>query len=267
MNVRSIACAALLAVGLAACGGSGSRVIIPTEPGRGTTPPDNGGTTPPVVRPPTLAVTKIMAFGDSLTEGESRGQLLVPTTHDHGTAGVSTSYPAKLLATLTSTYTDQAAVLKVLNAGVGGEKAVGSQAKDRLIAELALYQPEVLLLLHGVNNVNAPGDSIGTIVEAIEELIEVAHQRRPGIRVILANLPPQIPTAKATGGARITAFNQQLPAVAAEEGADFVDVFSNIDTQTMLMPDGLHLNEAGNVKLAALFYAKIKERFHREPAS
>lgn len=264
MNVRSTACAALLALGLAACGG-GSRVIIPTQPDTGTTPPD-GGTTPPPVRPPTLAVTKIMAFGDSLTEGESRGQLLVPTTHDHGTAGVATSYPAKLLATLTSTYTGQVAEIRVFNAGVGGERVIGSQAKDRLITELARYEPEVLLLLHGVNNVNTAEDSLSAIVEAIEELIEVAHQRRPGIRVVLASLPPQIPTTKATGGSRVTAFNQQLPAVAAEEGADFVDVFSNINTQTMLMPDGLHLNEAGNVKLAELFYAKIRERFHREPA-
>ena len=78
-------------------------------------------------------------------------------------------------------------------------------------------------------------------------------------------LPPQIPSAKATGGIRVIQFNNQLPAVAAEEGATFVDIFSNMNPQTMLMADGLHLNEAGNQKVAELFYAAIKTRYHREP--
>jgi lysophospholipase L1-like esterase len=150
----------------------------------------------------------------------------------------------------------------VFNAGVGGEKVVGSQAKDRLLVALNTYQPNVLLLLHGVNNVNAAEDSLSSIVEAIEELIELAHGR--GVHVILGNLPPQIPTTKATGGARIGQFNSQLPAVAAEEGATLVDVFSNFST-SLLMPDGLHLTEAGNQKLAELFYDAIKARYHKEP--
>lgn len=242
----------------AACGGPDQRIITPTGPPV-VNPP--GGGNPPVVIPPTLSVTKIMAFGDSLTEGESLGQLFAPTLHDHGSAGLATSYPFKLKTILTTTYTGQAQIIQVFNAGVGGEKVVGSQAKDRLIAELTTYQPQVLLLLHGVNNVNST-DPIVTIVEAIEELIELAHGR--GVHVMLGNLPPQIPTAKATGGSRIGQFNSQLPAVAAEEGATFVDVFSNFPT-SMLLPDGLHITEAGNQKLAELFYAAIRARYHREP--
>lgn len=263
MKVRSLACAALLAVGLAACGGGGSRVITPTDPGTGTPPPGGGTTPPPVVTPPTLTVTKIMAFGDSLTEGESRGQLLVPTSHDPGTPGVATSYPYKLFTTLTTTYTGQAAEIKVYNFGHGGEFVVGSQAKERLNSGLLGFQPEVLLLLHGVNNVNA-GDNILTIVEAIEELVELAYAR--GVKhVFIGNLPRQIPTTKATGGARIAEFNGWLPAVAAEEGATIVDLYSNL-TLDMLMPDGLHITEAGNAKMAELFYAAIKARYHQEPA-
>ena len=203
-----------------------------------------------------------MAFGDSLTEGESLGQLFTTLNHDSSTPGIATSYPYKLQTTLTNTYTGQ--TIQVFNAGFGGEKVVGSQAKDRLTLELNARQPQVLLLMHGVNNVNASSDPIVTIVEGIEELIELAHAR--DVHVILGNLPPQIPTAKATGGSRIAAFNSQLPAVATEEGASFVDIHSHIDTATMLMPDGLHLNEAGNVKVAELFYAALKAKYHREPA-
>lgn len=259
MKFRLFAFVALLAPVVVACGGESSRIITPTQPPVVTPPVD-----PPVVpvTPPTITKTKIMAFGDSLTEGESLGQLLVPTSHDPGTPGVSSSYPAKLHATLISTYTGQASVIRVFNAGRGGEFAIGS-AKDRLISVLNTYQPEVLLLLHGVNNVNAANDSIGDIVEAIEEMIEIARARN--IDVFLGNLPQQIPTTKATGGARINQFNSQLPGVATEEGATLVDVYSNINPQTMLMPDGLHLNEAGNVKLAELFYAALKARYHQNP--
>ena len=258
MNRRSIAFLVLAALVTASCGGGGSR-NIPTGPGTDPPPNTGGNNPPPVEQPvPTLAVTKIMAFGDSLTEGESLGQLLVPTA-DPSTPGVPTSYPAKLSATLTGIYKNQ--TIRVFNAGRGGEFAIGS-AKDRLIAMLNTYQPEVLLLFHGVNNVNAV-DPIITIVEAVEEMVEIAHAR--GIHVMLGNLPPQIPTPKATGGARISQYNAWMPLVASEEGATFVDLFSNINASTMLMPDGLHLNEAGNVKIAELFYAALKAKYHREP--
>lgn len=261
MKLRSTLFSALVALALVACGGGGSRVITPNDPG--PTPNPNPNPNPqPQPTPPTLTITKIMAFGDSLTEGESLGQLFVPA-HDPTTPGVTTSYPFKLDALLKSIYTNQTADVKVYNLGAGGERVVGSQAKDRLNTALGTFSPDVLLLLHGVNNVNAT-DPILTIVESIEELVELAYAR--GVKqVFIGNLPPQIPTAKATGGARIAEFNSWLPSVAAEEGATLVDIHSNINTATMLMADGLHLNETGNVKLAELFYAAIKAKYHREP--
>lgn len=258
MKFRSICFSALVALVLVACGGD-SRIITPTQPPVVTPPVVD----PPVVpTPPTLTITKIMAFGDSLTEGESLGQLLVPM-HDPTTPGVSTSYPFKLDALLKSVYTNQTTEIKVYNFGAGGERVVGSQAKDRLATALSAFMPDVVLLLHGVNNVNA-ADPIQTIVEAVEELVELAYARGAK-HVFIGNLPPQIPTTKATGGTRIVEFNSSLPAVAAEEGATLVDIHSNINTATMLMPDGLHLNETGNVRLAEVFYAAIKAKYHREP--
>ena len=259
MNRRSIALLVLIALVTASCGGGGERKI-PTGPD--TDPPPNGGNNPPPVdepTPPTLAVTRIMAFGDSLTEGESLGQLLVPTSHDPSTPGVATSYPFKLHATMAGIYKNQ--TIRVFNLGRGGEFIIGS-AKDRLLAALDTYQPEVVLLLHGVNNVNAQ-DPMSTIVDAVEEMIELTHAR--GVHVMVANLPPQIPTTKATGGSRIAQFNAFIPLVASEEGATFVDIHSSITASSMLMPDGLHLNEAGNVKVAELFYAALKAKYHRDP--
>lgn len=256
MTLRSLPFVALLALAVVSCGGESSRIISPTQPPVVTPPVVD----PPVVIPPTLTITKIMAFGDSLTEGESLGQLLVPTSHNPNTAGVSTSYPAKLQATLASTYTGQTDI-QVFNRGFGGEFAIGS-AKDRLISSLDLQKPDVLLLIHGVNNVNAT-DPILAIVEALEEMIEIAYAR--GVKhVFLGNLPPQRPTTKATGGARIAEFNSWLPSLASEEGATLINLNANV-TLDMLMPDGLHITEAGNVKLAELFYAAIKAKYHQEP--
>lgn len=261
MKAHSLIATTLLAFGLAACGGGGSRVVTPTQPPVVEPPPPNNP--PPAPTPPTLTVTKIMAFGDSLTEGESLGRLFGPGTHDHGTPGVPTSYPFKLQTTLTSIYTAQ--TIQVFNGGRGGEFVIGSGAKDRMLAEIALYQPQVMLLLHGVNNVNkvSSPDPMQAIVEAVEELVELAHAR--GVHVMLASLPPQRPTTKATGGARIAQFNAEIRAVAAEEGATFVDIHPAIDINTMLMEDGLHLNEAGNAKMAEVFYLALKARYHRDP--
>ncbi|MDQ3070073.1 MAG: hypothetical protein M3R55_10135, partial [Acidobacteriota bacterium] len=99
--LRRAAAAAGLAVAVASCGSPTAPPITP--PPVIIVPPV---VVPPVI-PPTLAVTRIMAFGDSLTEGESLGQLFAPTVHDHGTAGVATSYPFKLKTILTTTYTGQ----------------------------------------------------------------------------------------------------------------------------------------------------------------
>ena len=51
-------------------------------------------------------------------------------------------------------------------------------------------------------------------------------------------------------GKRMAKIGDELDAVlAAEEGATLVDLRSNI-TLDMLMPDGLHITEAGNAKIA-----------------
>ena len=255
---RSIPALALVALVIAACGGS--PYTPPTGPPPIVDPPV---TNPPVnPTPPTLTVTKFLAFGDSLTEGESLGRLLFPTLHMPGTPGIETGYPFKLHATMTGIYTSQ--TINVYNFGKGGEFAIGS-AKDRMLSCIDTYKPDVMLLLHGVNNVNEVGPAavaVTTIVDAIEEMVELAHAR--GVHVMLANLPPQIPTTKATGGARIQQFNAYMPLVAAEEGATFVDLYSNMTT-AMLMPDGLHINETGNAKMAELFYAAIKAKYHKNP--
>ena len=260
-----------LALGAAACGGGGTRIIpVPTEPD------------PPIVTPPvepeplpTLgSVTRILAFGDSLTEGESKGQLLwdVYTSHDHGTPGKNTSYPYKLQTLLDDTYGDDA--ISVFNGGRGGEFVIRGETKQRMIDEIIKYKPHVMLFMHGVNDLNLgvvegedADETIDSVITAIEELIEIAKVTgSPKPHVIVASLPRQKPTEKARAGHLIVPFNEILLDVAGEEKATFVDIYKVVSS-AMLMPDGLHITEAGNQKVADAFFAAIKAKYHKEPAA
>jgi lysophospholipase L1-like esterase len=246
---------------LTACGAP------PTQPKPPVVQPPPVEEPPPPAPSPTFAVTKIMAFGDSLTEGDppEPGQIRLLPIHDPSTPGGQKSYPYKLSTLLTTTYPTSG--VQVFNHGKGGEAASGSAAKDRLAAALAKHQPQVLLLMHGANDLISEFDiPQNAVVDALEEMIELA-QRSPGMdRVFLASLPPQLPsTERRTVPGEVPIFNNRLRNLAAATGAEFVDIFPNIDTQTMMAPDGLHLNEAGNQKMAEVFYAALKPRYHRDP--
>lgn len=269
----AIAAIALLPVsGTVSCGSS------PTTP-----------TPPPVVIPdpdpdpdpepeplPTLSVSRILAFGDSLTEGASDGQPLSPWV---GFAGLnpSTSYPFQLQEMLDEIYGANKAT--VTNAGRGGEQLSGA-AKDRFTSALSQHNPQVLLLMHGVNNLNAgvqaqnSGSSItdeeivtGT-ANLLDELIEIAKEQKPGIRIMLATLPRQKTglSNKTLSAHLIPDYNDEMRLNASEEGCDLIDIYAVIK-ESDLMPDGLHVSQAGNLKIAKAFYAKIKARYHKAPAT
>ncbi|HEX6324260.1 MAG TPA: SGNH/GDSL hydrolase family protein [Vicinamibacterales bacterium] len=268
MTPRSLLAAVLAVLCLVAAGACGSSPTSPPAPNPSPNPNPNPNPNPePQPQPPTFAVTKIMAFGDSLTEGDppEPGVIRLRPAHDPSTPGGQKSYPYKLSTILKTTYTSQATELRVFNLGKGGERAESSETRARLVNALATYQPEVLLLMHGTNDLLS-GASQNAAVDAIEELIELA-QRHPGVqRVYLASLPPQLPsTTHTTVPDEVPVFNQRLRDRAAATGVEFVDIFPNIDTQTMMQPDGVHINEAGNQRIAEVFYAALKPRYHRDP--
>jgi lysophospholipase L1-like esterase len=119
--------------------------------------------------PPRLGVTTILAFGDSITEGE------VPEAGEFGvrirTVMKDKAYPADLAILLAQRYSAQGATrldalcfddpspsavsgIVVVNAGCLGEAAATPGTLARLDEKLAIYHPDVVLLLEGINDLD-----------------------------------------------------------------------------------------------------------------
>lgn len=259
MKRRFVWAGFLLVLFAAACGSSAP----PTAPGPVVVPPVDSSPTPPVPAPPpppTLGITRILAFGDSMTEGTT-SPTFTPFTL---TAGRPESYPFKLRALLNSRYTAQS--IDVYNAGSAGEDAGGSIARDRLTGAMSESKPQLLLLMEGANDLNkVPLDStnVTLIVGAMEDMVRNATGR--GVTVMLATIPPQRVGGK--GSPRLVEkYNNELKVMAGKKGAILVDVNAMLPL-SMIGQDGLHPTEAGYQKLAEIWQDAIKVRYETAPPS
>lgn len=206
---------------------------------------------------PQISVSRIVAYGDSLTEGVTSPD---PTTL---LVNLPDSYPMKLQALLSARYTDQA--VEVLNEGCAGEFADGATHNcaggvKRLPGVLDRDKPQVLLLMHGANDLNN-GHSISGVIGALEEMIGEA--RRRGVVVIVASLPPQNPEGSRGHGAEdLPKFAAEVRKMAADEGALFLDLFHLMGTYVgYIGVDGLHPTPAGYEKIAELWQEEIQRNF------
>ena len=212
---------------------------------------------PAAPRVPHLRATRFLAFGDSLTEG-----IVVsgPPVLTGLTAGLPVSYPFKLQELVEARYAADRPV--VLNAGLAGERA--SRALPRLRTVMEEADAEVLLLLHGANDLNALGAAgIPATVTAIRHLVEEAQGR--GLLVWIATQPPQCSGGTPPRGgaaAFLPAFNTALAAMAADEGARVVDLFANFDL-SLQGPDCLHPLPQGYTRIAQIFFDEINRSLER----
>jgi lysophospholipase L1-like esterase len=208
---------------------------------------------------PRVAKVKYLAFGDSLTEGvvsapAPLGPTLVTTPH---------AYPARLAEALRARYREQPDIV-VFNEGKAGE--FSTDGKGRLPDAIKADAPEVLLLLEGANDINFLGRrGITRVVIALEDMIKDAHRR--GLVVFVGTLPRQRAGGRNAGGAEfVEELNGQIRKTAIEEGATVVDVYNQLDLSAV-GEDGLHLTEAGYVRLAEIFAGAIRQTFEIVPPS
>lgn len=214
----------------------------------------------------TLSKTRFLAFGDSLTAGEvtfpiGGSSLLGVQSITKQVVVPAAAYPTVLLRTLQGRYPSQADVISVANYGLGGEKAIN--ARDRFFQALNIVRPEVVLLMHGHNDI--PGGNDGAASGAANEMrIMAAEARLRGMRVFIATAAPPRPGGnRSIGQLYIDDWNNRMRALAASEGAVLVDVYAALlpEVQRFMGVDGLHPNEAGYAKIADTFFQAIQANF------
>lgn len=250
------------AVAAAACGGS------PIQPGGGGNPPPPGPTPtptppPPPPNPPTLGLTRILCFGDSMTAGTVSTAL----TFSALDAGLAQSYPYKLQTMVATRYTAQ--TISVFNAGIAGKRATQDRDDGRLGRMLSEAKPELLILMEGANDLNnivgSVNEGIAAAAGAMEDMVREAQGR--GVQVMVATIPEQRAGQPNTqNAALVPRYNNDLRTMAQKKGAILVDL-SAMFPLSLIGRDGLHPTEAGYEKFAEIFLDAIRQRYETAAAA
>jgi lysophospholipase L1-like esterase len=202
---------------------------------------------------------RFVAFGDSITYGtfSSFDAAFLYDSPAH-------SYPARAQLSLRQTFPLQAAAMTVVNAGVPGESAV--QGRNRIASVLTTYDPDGLLLLEGINDMNF-GASPTATAAAVVAIVDVA--RTYNVTVLLGLMPQTYASVYPNGQERsqsadlIVPFNNELRRLTAGmQNVHVVDLYSAFGTNRSLMgADGLHPTDAGYELMAAKFVQAIESVF------
>jgi len=220
--------------------------------------PSCGGDSPAAPTPPTavsrIAVTRFVAFGDSMSDG-----VLGFAPFAVGDPGPSVGYAFKLKTLLEQRYPAQ--TITMTDEGVPSEMITSGVA--RLPTVLGRDAPEVVMLFEGINDLNTSRNAaIPAVVNALRSMVRTT--RGLGMTPLVATfLPQRRGSQRAFAVDTIVPANDQVRAMAAAEGAGLVDLYeafgANIDT--LIGSDGLHPTEAGYQKIAETFFGVIRSRF------
>jgi acyl-CoA thioesterase I len=165
----------------------------------------------------------ILAFGDSLTHGNGVKE--------------SESYPA-LLQSLSG--------LKVINAGISGEES--APGLERLPSALEKYQPKLLVLCHGGNDLIHKND-VGAMESNIRQMIQLAKDKN--IPVVLLGVPKP--------GLFLSSF-EVYEKIAETTNVIFLeDLIPEVLGDNGLKSDAVHPNKEGYRVMAETIYATLQE--------
>ena len=205
-----------------------------------------------------FALTRYLAFGDSITEGENgRPFGLVPFID------LPNAYPTLLQRMFTERVPDQS--ITVYNHGLGGERAVRNGF--RLRDSIAETRAEVLLLLEGINDLNG-GEDPSDVMFAIRDSIRRAHElgvQYVFVSTILPVAPENCGTPPPNCRGRfaeldvIEETNERIRGIVPATGGHLVDPFDLFmaNRATYIDIDGLHVRPDGNRALANAFWERM----------
>jgi lysophospholipase L1-like esterase len=194
---------------------------------------------------------KILCFGDSITYGVTLHAIGLPAG-SHSDLALVEGYVPKLWRGLQSKYGGE---FTLVNAGVPGEGTLAGAARIR--RELLLHEPDLVLLLEGVIDVNNDAPSFPVVRDNLADLLR--QVRIQGAPVVLGTYPLLNPGGfRASNPENIAMLNELIRRLAGEQGvviADHERAFGNLGGQG---PDGLHPNNIGYEVMADTWLGAIE---------
>jgi len=206
-----------------------------------------------VTATPRISKTKFLALGDSITEGRCGPR---PNT--------CPPWTLRFDELLRGRYTNQTFV--VTNRGISGEKAPAGE--DRLVQELNTYNPEVLLLMEGTNDLTAVPPDQAEALESLEDMIDIARAR--GITVFIATIAPIAPGGPNNDSVPLVPiFNANIRGLAGRKGVPVVDVYAalNADIARYYVGDDLHPTSEGLRLIGDTFFAAVRAQLDNTPTA
>ncbi len=215
-----------------------------------------------ITRPPQIAVTRFLAFGDSITWGKDAPAATFLAFPEPPPA---TSYPTQLAGLLTARYLDQTIVM--VNEGWPGEAV--REGLSRLPGVIDSATPEVLLLLDGANDLlgRPERETTAYIASRLQDMVRTAKRTIQPARILLATFPPQyhgtIPYDRGAGADFVPELNERIASVAQAEGVTLVDLYTPLlpGLKQNIGADGLHPTVKGFTLMAEAFAQSIRQAF------
>ncbi len=165
----------------------------------------------------------ILAFGDSLTEGVGAKDI--------------ESYPAVL---------EELSGRKVINEGISGEES--EPGLKRLPAALEEYQPSLLILCHGGNDM-LNKRSMSVMESNVRQMIQMAQDKN--IPVVLLGVPKP--------GLFLSSYEVYEKIADSTDVIFIEDVIPEVLADKSLKSDAVHPNKAGYRVMAETIYSALKE--------
>jgi lysophospholipase L1-like esterase len=219
---------------------------VPATPPSGPATPPSGPTTPP----PTGNPVKIMALGDSITGSPGCWRALLWQKLPAAQVDFVGTLPGQGCG---FAYDGE-------NEGHGGFLATNVAGQNQLPGWLAASDPDVVLMHFGTNDV-WNNLSPSTILAAFTTLVAQMRASNPAMKILVAQIIPMNPSNCADCAQRVIDLNAAVPAWAAglstaASPITVVDQWTGFDTATDTY-DGVHPNDAGNVKIAGKWYPSV----------
>ncbi|WP_041832421.1 cellulose binding domain-containing protein [Actinoplanes sp. N902-109] len=218
--------------------------------GSAPTDPPGSPSTPPPTGPPTGSPVKIMALGDSITGSPGCWRALLWQKLPAAGVDFVGTLPAQGCG---FTYDGE-------NEGHGGFLATTVANQNQLPGWLAATGPDVVMMHLGTNDV-WNNLSPTTILAAFTTLVGQMRAADPGMRILVAQIIPMNPANCPDCAQRVVTLNAAIPAWAAglstaASPITVVDQWTGFTTATDTY-DGVHPNDAGNVKIADKWFPAV----------